>query len=116
MSVASVMVLAPSMNVDVQTFQKAIATATATSSMNVEFVVVTASQLETAIVTETSSMPLENVEVLVRPMRTLTASATTSTHVSESLTLVACATDQEPSTSVDVQTSLKEIATATETS
>ena len=39
------------------------------------------------------------------------ASATTSTHVSESSTPVACATDRARSTSVDVLTSLKETAT-----
>ena len=49
-------------------------------------------------------------------MRTPMASATTSTHVSESLTLVACATDRARSTNADVQTSLKEIATAMGTS
>ena len=50
------------------------------------------------------------------PMRTPMASATTSTHVSENSTLVACATDQARSTSADALTSLKEIATVTETS
>ena len=48
------------------------------------------------------------------PMRTPMASATTSTHVSESSTLVACATDQARSTSADALTSLKETATVTE--
>ena len=55
--------------------------------------------LETATAKETSLTPLENAAVREqRPMQTLTASATTSTHVLESLTIVACATDQEPST------------------
>ena len=74
------------------------------------------SQLATATVTATSSTPSENVAVLVRPTRTPTESATTSTHVLENSMPVACATDQEPSTSVDAQTSLKETATVTATS
>ena len=58
----------------------------------------TASLLETATVMATSLMPSENVEGLVKSMRTPMASATTSTHVLESSTPVACATDQERST------------------
>ena len=73
-------------------------------------------RLRLTSVAETSLTPLASAAGLVRPMQTPTASATTSTHVSENSTPVACATDQEPSTSVDAQTSLKVIATVTETS
>ena len=49
-------------------------------------------------------------------MQTPTESATTSTHVSESSMPVACATDQETSTSVDARTSLRATAIVTATS
>ena len=90
---------------------KETATVTETSLTSAASVAVTASLPETATAMATSLTPSENAEVLVKPMRTPMASATTLTHVSESSTLVACATDQEPSTSADALTSLKETAT-----
>ena len=77
---------------------------------------VTASLLGTATATATSLTPLASAAVLVRPMRTPMASATTSTHVSENSTLVACATDRARSTTADALTSLKAIVTARATS
>ena len=105
-----------STSADALTSLKETATVTETSLTSAASAAETASLPETATVTATSLMPSENVEGLVRPMRTLMASATTSTHVLESLTPVACATDRARSTSADVQTSLKETATVTETS
>ena len=77
---------------------------------------VQASRQEIATATATSLTPLASAAVRVRPMRTPMASATTSTHVSESSTLAACATDRVRSTSADALTSLKATATARATS
>ena len=58
-------------------------------------------------VASVAATPSENAVGRVRPMPTPTESATTSTHVLESSTLAACATDRARSTSVDAPTSLR---------
>ena len=74
------------------------------------------SQRAAATVTATSSMPWACAAAIVMPTRMRMAFATTWTPALENSMPVAPATAQEKSMSVDVQTFLKETATAMATS